>query len=196
MANPTTLSRRREQTRDAILSATSQLIAERGADGFTISEVGQRSGINRALIYHYFKDRDNLVFEAIRHIASHYEPVRPEMGPAAAEQAVRMHIEHPEIGRFFYQMLLSGRPLPSLSQRVFNAIDDLERFRRERAPESSFDPAFAVIGATLVQMAWGFARDEIARHLGIPVEEADRRFIAQLGRTAKANLEALANDAH
>ena len=188
-----TLSRRREHTRNAILEATSQLIAEKGTDGFTISEVAQRGAVNRALIYHYFKDRDTLVFETIRHIASQYERVRPEMGPDAAERLVRMQIEHPEIGRFFYQMLLSGRPLPSLSQRMFDAIEDLERFRREHAPDSSFDPAFAVVGATLVQLAWGFARDEIARHLGIPVEEADRRFIAQLGRTAKNNLEALAN---
>jgi AcrR family transcriptional regulator len=197
VANPSSaLARRREQTCDAILDATGQLIAEKGADGFTISEVAQRSTVNRALIYHYFKDRDNLVFEAIRHIASRYEPVHPEMGPEAAEHAVRMHIEHPEIGRFFYQMLLSGRPLPSLSRRVFDAIEDLERFRREHAPDSPFDPAFAVVAATLVQLAWGFARDEIARHLGVSVEEADRRFIAQLARTSRANLEALANNAH
>ena len=195
MANPSsTLTRRRERTCDAILDATGQLIAEKGADGFTISEVAQRSGVNRALIYHYFKDRDNLVVEAIRHIASRYEPVNPAMGPEAAAQAVRMHIEHPEIGRLFYQMLLSGRPLPSLSRRVFVAIEDLERFRREHAPDSPFDPPFAVVAATLVQLAWGFARHEIARHLGVSVEEADRRFIAQLGRTLENNLRSIRGD--
>ena len=195
MAEPAAaISRRREQTCNAILEAASRLIADKGTDGFTISEVAVRSGVNRALIYHYFKDRDNLVLEAIRHIVHRYEQVRPPFGLDAAERMVRMHIEHPEIGRFFYQMLLSGRPLPGLSQHVFNAIEDLERLRSERAPGSRFDPTFAVISATLVQLAWGFARDEIARHLGVTVEEADERFIAQLGRTAQANFRSLTDD--
>ena len=191
---PTALTRKREATRGAILEATGRLVAEKGTDGFTISEVAQRSGINRALIYHYFRDRDNLVFETIRHLLSRYEQLRPAVSQDAIERDLRMHIAHPEIGRFFFQMLLSGRPLPSLSARMLAAIEDLERIRNEHAPNSSFDPQFAIIGATLVQLAWPFARDEMARHLGITVEEADERFIAQLKRTSRANLQALANE--
>lgn len=193
-AVPTAPARKREATRGAILETTGLLVAEKGTDGFTISEVAQRSGINRALIYHYFRDRDNLVFETIRHLLSRYEQLRPAVSQDAIERDVRMHIEHPEIGRFFFQMLLSGRPLPGLSGRMLAAIDDLERIRDEHAPNSSFDPTFAIIAATLVQLAWPFARDEMARHIGITVEEADERFIAQLKRTSQANLQALANE--
>jgi len=195
VAEPTSaLSRRREQTRNVILEATSSLIAEKGTDGFTISEVAKRGSVNRALIYHYFKDRDNLVFEAIRHIMHRYRQLRPAISAEAIEQDVRMQIEHPEVGRFFYQVLLSGRPLPALSERMLAAIEDVERIRQERAPNSPFDPPLAIIAATLVQLAWPFARGEMARHLGITVEEADERFIAQLKRTSRANLEALANN--
>lgn len=195
MANATSVvSRRRERTRDTILEATSSLVAEKGTDGFTISEVAHRGGVNGALIYHYFKDRDNLVFETIRYIAHKYERVRPAVSPDAIEHDIRMHIQHPEIGRFFFQLLLSGRPLPALGERMLAAIEDLERIRKERAPTSSFDPPLAIIAATLVQLAWPFARQEMARHLGITVEDADERFIAQLKRTSRTNLEMLASD--
>jgi AcrR family transcriptional regulator len=190
-AASTTLSRKREATCNAILEATSKLVAEKGTDGFTISEVALRSGINRALIYHYFKDRNNLVFEAIRHLMSQYEQLRPAISEDAIERDVRMHIEHPEIGRFFFQMLLSGKEFPSLSKRMLDAIEDLERLRTERQPDSPFDPPIAIIMATLVELAWPFARGEMARLLKVDVEEADRRFVAQIKRASHANLEAL-----
>ncbi len=193
-ASGSVLARKREATCNAILDASSQLIVEKGVDGFTLSDVAKRGQINRALIYHYFKSRDNLVFETIRHIVYRYEKIRPELAPEAIERTARMQIEHPEIGRFFFQLLLAGRPLPSLSQPLFDAIEALERLRKERAPSSPFDAAFAVISTMLVQMSWAFARQEIARHLGIGVEEADERFIAQLRRTASLGLQALNNN--
>jgi AcrR family transcriptional regulator len=187
-------ARRREATCNAILDATGQLIAEKGVDGFTISEVAQRGGINRALIYHYFKNRDNLVVQAIQHILARYDAVRPPLGPEAMEQTARMYIEHPEIGRFFFQMLLTNRSLGALDQRMVQAIEHLERLRREQAPASSFDPTFAIVIIVLVQLSWSFARDELARLLGIPTAEADRRFIAQLRRATEIGLRALAAD--
>ncbi len=195
MAGPSSASARKgEATRNAILDATSRLIAERGVDGFTISDVAKWGQINRALVYHYFKSRDNLIFETIRHTVHRYEEARPEVGPDAIERTARMHIEHPEIGRFFFQLLLTGRAIPSLGQRLFNAIEDLQRLKEERAPQSSFDPALVIVGIHLAQMSWGFARHEIARHLQISVEEADERFVAQLRRAARVGLQSLSDE--
>jgi AcrR family transcriptional regulator len=182
------LARKRQATCDAILDATSGLIAEKGADGFTISEVAERGRINRALIYHYFRNRDNLILEAIRHVVDRYEGIRPSEGSEAIARSTRMLIEHPEVGRFFYQMLLGGQPLPGLSTRIFQAVEDLETVRRAQAPESGLDPTFTILSAALLELAWSFARTEIARYLDISLEEADRRFIDHMKRNAAVGM--------
>lgn len=181
-ARKSAFTRKREVACNAILDATSGIIAEKGVDGFTISEVALRAKINRALIYHYFGDRDNLVAQAINHILSRYQPAQPERGADGVERATRNHIEHPEVARFFFQMLLNGRPLPSLGQRTTNNIEVLERLHQERAPEAPFDATFVVIIIMLAQLSWAFSREEISRLLGLSVDEGDERFIAQLKR--------------
>jgi AcrR family transcriptional regulator len=190
-ASNSAFARKREATCNAILEATGQLIAQKGVDGFTISEVALRAQINRALIYHYFKDRERLIQGAIQHIVDRYQPVGQETSDEAVERMVRMHIEHPEIARFFIQLLLDGRPLPSLGPHIRAAIDGLERYQRQRASVELFDPAFAMIMLTLTQLSWAFAREELARLLGIDVEEADQRFIAQLKRVVGLGLQAM-----
>jgi hypothetical protein len=102
-----------------------------------------------------------------------------------------MHIEHPEIARFFIQLLLDGRPLPSLGPHIRAAIDALERFQRGRTSEAPFDPAFAMIMLTLTQLSWAFAREELARLLDIDVAEADQRFIAQLKSVVGLGIQAM-----
>jgi len=182
-------SRKRQATQTAILEATAELIAEKGVDGFTLSEVAQRGGINRALIYHYFHDRDNLVFQAIRDIVQRYEETKPPGGPDAAERSARMHIEHPEIGRFFFQLLLTNRPMPPLSRRMVAAIEALNKLKAANAPDSPYDPEMSVMTGWLAQLSWSFTRTEIARQLGMTVEEADRRFIASMRLAGKHNME-------
>jgi AcrR family transcriptional regulator len=182
-------SRKRQATQTAILGATAELIAEKGVDGFTLSEVAQRGGINRALIYHYFHDRDNLVFQAIRDIVQRYEETQPPGGPDAAERSARMHIEHPEIGRFFFQLLLTNRPMPPLSRRMVAAIEALNKLKAANAPDSPYDPEMSVMTGWLAQLSWSFTRTEIARQLGMTVEEADRRFIASMRLAGKHNME-------
>ena len=175
-----TSTRKRETTRNAILEATGALVAEKGIDGFTISEVAQRGQINRALIYHYFQNRDNLVIQAIDHIIRQSEEGEAEVSADSVEQSVRMYIRHPEVARFFFQLLLTGRPLLRLGERITDTIAALEQYKREHAPNSPHDIAFGLLILVLAQMAWPFSREEFARLLGVSVEEADERFIAQL----------------
>ena len=176
-------SRRREAACKAILDATSEIIAEKGLDNFTISEIGRKAQINRALIYHYFGDRKNLVERAIDHIMRPYDPIRPDEGSEAFKRAARMHVEHPEISRIFFQMLLDGRRLDFVGQKLIEANEALERLPRNQASDEAPDPLFAVIMTMLTQTSWAFARKEFARLLNISLEKADERFVAQLIRS-------------
>jgi len=175
---------RRTATCNVILDATSKLVAEKGIAGFTMSEVAERGKVNRALIYHYYHNRDNLIFETIQFIVKRYDEIHSAQGEDEVERNLRMHIDHPEFGRFFFHLMLSGRPLPKLSQRIRGAIGDLERLKATDLPPTTFDPEFAVITVWLVQLAWGCGREEIACLLGLAVEEADRRFLANIRRTS------------
>lgn len=177
-------ARNRETTRGAILQATSELISEKGVDGFSISEVATRGKINRALIYHYFQNRENLIFETIRYIVIQYEAMTSGTGADPIERSTRMHIEHPEISRFLFHLLLNGQPMPRLSSRLLKGIEDLEKIKDAAGPSLPIDPTFAVMAAWLVQISWSIARDEIARQFGMSVEEADQRLIDQLRRGA------------
>ena len=173
-------TRKREATRNAILDATGALVSEKGIDGFTISEVARRGKINRALIYHYFQNRDNLIVQAIDHIIRRSEEGEADVSANSVERSVRMYMQHPEVARFFFQLLLTGRPLLRLGERITDTIAALEQYQREHAPNSSYDLAFGILVLVIAQMAWPFSREEFARLLGVSIEEADERFIAQL----------------
>ncbi len=188
-----TPTRNREATRTAILDATGELIAEKGLDGFTISEVARRGSVNRALVYHYFKDRENLIVETIGHIMGRYKDIESGSDGDALERNIQMHINHPEIARAIYHMLLDGNRLPSIWPRLRSAIQTLENIRRQR--DSAFDPTFMAILISLPQLSWAFSRREFARLLGMTVDEADKRFIASMRWVAELALASMAGPA-
>ena len=48
-------------TRERILRAAAELVAEKGAAGMSLDDVRARTGASRSQLYHYFQDRDDLV---------------------------------------------------------------------------------------------------------------------------------------
>jgi len=48
-------------TRARIVRAGAELVAERGAAGVSLDEVGARASASRSQLYHYFQDRDDLI---------------------------------------------------------------------------------------------------------------------------------------
>src|SRR6266550_962314 len=60
MANaPATVKGR--ATRERIVQAAAELVAEKGAAGMSLDDVRSRTGASRSQLYHYFEDRDDLV---------------------------------------------------------------------------------------------------------------------------------------
>ena len=52
-------------TRERILQAAAELVAEKGAAGMSLDDVRARTGASRSQLYHYFEDRDDLVHAVI-----------------------------------------------------------------------------------------------------------------------------------
>ena len=54
-------SREKDQRRNAILSAAKSLIAKRGVEGMSVNELAEATELNKATLYLYFNDKDDLV---------------------------------------------------------------------------------------------------------------------------------------
>jgi len=58
---PTPTTKKGQATRERILQAAAELVAERGAAGMSLDDVRERTGASRSQLYHYFEDKDDLV---------------------------------------------------------------------------------------------------------------------------------------
>jgi TetR/AcrR family transcriptional regulator len=59
-----------EKTRAAILSAALEEFSREGASGARTDEIARRAGVNKALIYYYFKDKEGLYAAALEQVFS------------------------------------------------------------------------------------------------------------------------------
>jgi TetR/AcrR family transcriptional repressor of nem operon len=57
----TPVTKKGRATRERILQAAAELVAEKGASGMSLDDVRVRTGASRSQLYHYFEDRDDLV---------------------------------------------------------------------------------------------------------------------------------------
>ena len=183
----------RAATCDAILEATGAIIVEKGLDGFTISEIARRADVNRALIYHYYQDRENLITHAINRLMDRYDTQETSLSGEAAARSARRYIEHPEIGRLVFQLLLSGRPLLRVGERLREVIANVELLMGQQFPDTDKedDPSFSVLILAASCFAWSFARVEMAGIVGLSVEEADERFVRAISRMSDLGLQAI-----
>ncbi len=191
MVTTRTRKHNRQATCDAILDATAEIITEKGLDGFTISEIGRRADVNRALIYHYYQDRENLITHAIDRIMERYNIAETGLSGDAVARSARSYIEHPEIGRFVFQLLLGGRPLLRLGERFREQLAHIDLLMRQQFSDSEADPTFSTVGLAFACFAWSFSRHEMAGVLGLSVEEADDRFVREMSRLSDLGLQAL-----
>jgi AcrR family transcriptional regulator len=64
-AAPSSRAQRRERTRQAIVTATVEAVAERGVRGMRVEDVAARAGVSTALLYYHFGDRLTLIRAAL-----------------------------------------------------------------------------------------------------------------------------------
>jgi AcrR family transcriptional regulator len=50
-----------KESRDRIIEAAEHVFAEKGFDGARVDEIARRAGVNKALIYYYFKSKDEIL---------------------------------------------------------------------------------------------------------------------------------------
>ena len=55
------VTKRGRATRERILQAAAELVAEKGAAAMSLDDIRARTGASRSQLYHYFEDRDDLI---------------------------------------------------------------------------------------------------------------------------------------
>ncbi|MFA6582735.1 MAG: helix-turn-helix domain-containing protein [Elusimicrobiaceae bacterium] len=67
-----------EKSKAAILSAAEQLFAAEGFSATSVDDIAKAAGVNKALIYYYFKSKENLLYCLFRTI---YEDLTVRLAP-------------------------------------------------------------------------------------------------------------------
>lgn len=57
-----TRERRRQQTRDVLIAAATEVFAQRGFEGASLEEIAETAGFTRGAIYKHFADKEDLFF--------------------------------------------------------------------------------------------------------------------------------------
>lgn len=91
-------SESRNESRQRILDTARGVFAEKGFDGARVDEIALRAGVNKALIYYYFKSKDELLKEILRTFLEERRTSRPksiQKGDAGSlpDQIVRFDVE-------------------------------------------------------------------------------------------------------
>jgi AcrR family transcriptional regulator len=175
--------RRRDpaSTREAILAAARELMAERGPEGMTISEVAHRAGVNRGTAYQHFRTRDELAAAVHRGFSETLTSMLTGERPVGEriDRFLEFFVEHPEFARLWIHEILAS-PDGAPSESWENFVATLEAFTQSGRSQPGIDPEMLgriLLGAPLVWSLWA--------HKTAGDAEGRRRAVRRFGREIK-----------
>jgi AcrR family transcriptional regulator len=131
----------------AILTAATDLFAERGPAATSIRDIAARSNVNHGLVFRHFGTKENLVGAVLDHLgATLTDLLRTEAGPDAIEEALDRQM------RVMARTVLDGYPAGQLQQRFPNIAALLDMVLPDYDDETS--ARLAVANALALQFGW------------------------------------------
>jgi AcrR family transcriptional regulator len=138
----------------AILDAAEALMAERGPEGLSVSEVAHRAGVNRTTAYQHFRTREQVIAAVTARLSSEAKRIlEAEMSLGERiDHVVKLHLERPEIARLWLFHMLSDIPLPQDEswERFLNGLRLLAASERTQPGIDAEMLGCVLVGATLV----------------------------------------------
>ena len=158
------------QTRDLILDAGERLFAIQGFAATTIKQIGTAAGVNAALLYYYFEDKEQLYYAVLHRVISTLgtrivERMTATHGPADAVRALvatqaetlgaRPHLPHLLMRELMDYGGANATPeFRMLSEGAFHRLCDAVREgQRTGVFRPDMDPRLAAI-STIAQVAY------------------------------------------
>ena len=138
-------------TREAILEAAREVLAQDGKEGLSVAQVAQRAGVNRGTAYQHFQTREQLIEATAAWVSDKLyqavfgDPVESGDKPVEAInlEEVNAHlaefaIENPALGRvWLFEVLSSRRPASDPFWRQYES--NLERFAKTDLAQPGID---------------------------------------------------------
>lgn len=111
-------------TRESILEAAREVLAQDGKGGLSVSQVARRAGLNRTTAYHHFQTREQLIEATTQWVSDKllhavYGDLSEVVDQKADSVGIKLVTEHladfamenPELGRaWLFELLSSRRP--------------------------------------------------------------------------------------
>ena len=165
-------------TRDEILDAAERLFAARGFPATTIKQIGQAAGVNSALLYYYFEDKERLYRAVLERLAAQLVSrtlVRlqasaspPDRIRGFIEAQVDTFIANPQLPRLFMREMLDHdaehavEQIQHLAATSFKALcDTIEEGQKQGTFRPDLDPKFAAISVVAQVVYFFLARPAV-----------------------------------
>ncbi len=165
-----------ERTKAKILAAATELFTRFGLNGASLDDISKKAGVNRGLIYHYYRTKDFLFDQVLAkplatYVQSHLGFLqRSEFDLDTLREATssffRFLGEHPELVRLLGWMLAMHRFTTDLAQLEFTraiyqrAVEHIERGKERGAIRADIDAEHLLITTIDLCVAWHIGRDE------------------------------------
>lgn len=170
-----------ERTRAQILQAATRLFTRCGLNGASLDDISKEAGVNRGLIYHYFKTKETLFDQALaRPLATYAQHQlellqRRDFDALTLREAISEFFHflgrHPELVRLLSWTLAMRRFALQLAQleltKVFfaAAVQRLDEAKAAGRIRPSVDSAHLLITIIDLCVAWHLTRDEWVQKL-------------------------------
>ena len=198
-------------SRTAILDAGERLFAERGYAATTIKQIGIEAGVNSALLYYYFDDKERLYGEVVNRVLTllmaEGEKVfaRAQSPDEAIRGLIRVQgellVSRPHVPRLMARELVDHQAahargqLAQLAAGVFRRLCEMIRDgQRAGTLASDFDPQFAAVSTIAQVVYFHIARPAVGILLGHgaggPPEAVARAYTTHAADFALAALSA------
>lgn len=174
--------------RDRLLRAAERLFAEKGYAATAVHEITSEAGVNRALLYYYFRDKHSLYAAVIDEGVAAFTRMLDEVLSTPGSYSDRMAAfvrgylqllwDRPEASRVVHRCLLDGyQDEFRLLEKFQGGMSRLEAFFQEASASGEFrplDPAIAArsfVGPMFIFSLWRmfesdrFSREELAEEL-------------------------------
>lgn len=165
-----------EGTKARILSAATEMFTRCGLNGTSLDDISREAGVNRGLIYHYFKTKEFLFDQVLArpladYVQSHIEFLQHrEVGPDTLREATRGFFyflkEHPEMVRLIAWTLAMRRISADLAQLHFTralyerAVGKIEDAKERGAIRKGVDAQHLLITIIDLCVSWHLSRAE------------------------------------
>lgn len=165
-----------EKTRARILKAATDLFTRCGLNGASLDDISKKAGVNRGLIYHYFKTKEMLFDQVLArplasYVQSHLEFLqRRDLDVEALREATaqffRFLSQHPDLVRLLGWTLAMRRIAVDLSHLEISralfarAVERIEEGKRRGAFRRELDATHLLITIIDLSVAWHLGRGE------------------------------------